>query len=72
MGLGLSLNLTVMVSILDGLRIIDLFGRHVNLRFKNADLFKTHCGGCATILLGMIMGLLFVMRARTRNISRDG
>ena len=46
---------------LDFLKNIDLFGRPVNLRFNDSDKFQTHCGGCATLLMGLTITTIFLV-----------
>ena len=43
------------------LKKIDMFGRRVNLRFNGSDEFKTYCGACATIMMGLILLLIFTI-----------
>lgn len=48
------------------LKIIDLFGKRVNLRFQNNDYFKTYCGAFATIT--MFLALLVIFGLQTIDI----
>lgn len=43
------------------LKLIDQFGRPVNLRFNGADKFKTYCGACATIIMFMALFIIFIL-----------
>lgn len=45
------------------IKSIDIFHRPVTLRFKNADVFKTFCGGMMSLVMTSIILNFFIMKS---------
>jgi hypothetical protein len=46
------------------LKLLDSFGRPVNLMFNDSDKFKTYCGAFATIIMIFFLSFAFVVSMR--------
>ena len=49
-------------------KMMDAFGRPVNLMFNDRDKFKTYCGACATLI--MVAFLSYVLVVSMKDIAR--